>query len=188
MVQTDRNINIDWKPFSLALKNDVLNNPKSTNEHAETYRMSHRILRVILRASKDHNVSLIDLYTAFGIRYHISGKEYDDEAIKKVLEQFSLPISLLEFADDKTIDSELCEFIDQAVNVVGEDIGVPTIIFNKDGHKLGYFGPVLQELPDKEEAVKLWDGLVSLASTNSFYELKRKRPSGKPDVFSTAKC
>ena len=65
---------------------------------------------------------------------------------------------------------------------------MPTIIFNNNGKKQGYFGPVLQELPNKEEALKLWDGLAVLASSETFYELKRSRPSGDPNVFSTAKC
>ena len=54
--------------------------------------------------------------------------------------------------------------------------------------RLGYFGPVLNELPETlEESLDIWDGLEKLARTSSFYELKRSR-SGGPDVFSTAKC
>lgn len=188
MVQPERGFRVEWKPFSLALKNGVLNNSKSTNKYAKSYRASHRILRIIIKASMESDVSLIDLYTAFGVRYHISNQEFNDELIKKVLGQFSLSNSLLKFADDKTIDNELNKFVDQAVEVVGEDIGVPTIVFNKGGNKSGYFGPVLQELPSKDEALKLWDGLVNLISVSSFYELKRSRPSDPPDVFSTAKC
>ena len=77
----------------------------------------------------------------------------------------------------------------EAISVAGEDIGVPTIVFElEDGTKTGYFGPVLQDLPDKEESLRLWDSLSVLATDKSFYELKRSRPAGVPDVYSTAKC
>lgn len=188
MVQPQRGIDIEWKPFSLALKNKELKDLNKNDKNAVEHRSSHRVLRVIQRATLQHGASLIDLYTAFGIGFHISGKPYDNKMIESVLKQKDLPLSLLEYADDEKIDDSLENIIKEATEVVGNDIGVPTIIYNKKGAKTGFFGPVLQELPDKDEALKLWDSLLVLTSTNSFYELKRNRPSDSPDVFSTAKC
>lgn len=188
MVQPQRDIDIEWKPFSLAIKNKELKDLNKNNKYAVEHRSSHRVLRVMLAINRLEGISLIDLYTAFGINFHISGKKFDNNMIAKVLKQFELPSTLLERADDSSLDQNLSQFIKEATEVVGNDIGVPTIVYNKSGTKTGFFGPVLQELPDKEEALRLWDSLLALASTNSFYELKRKRPSDSPDVFSTAKC
>ena len=109
--------------------------------------------------------------------------------IREVLTTLELPAELLAAADDTSLDEMLQAELDTAIAVAGVDIGVPTIVFSdKAGDRLGYFGPVLNELPETlEESLDIWDGLEKLARTSSFYELKRSR-SGGPDVFSTAKC
>ncbi|HEY5268418.1 MAG TPA: DsbA family protein [Candidatus Saccharimonadales bacterium] len=182
-----RDINITWKPFSLAIKNKQLNG-KDKSKYSEIARSSHRVLRVML-AAQDEGASLIDLYTDFGIKHHVAGDEFDDKLITKVLAKHKLPVNLLKCANDTNYDKRLRASIKNATDVCGKDIGVPTIIFIlEDGSKNGYFGPVLQDLPELEESLKLWDGLSLLATNKSFYELKRSRPSGGPDVFSTARC
>lgn len=188
MVQPERNIEVLWKPFSLAIKNEELNNSQKNSKFANEHKDSHRIIRMILALNHHANISVIDAYTLFGINYHIVGKKYGNKLIESVLAQKKLPATLISYADDESLDKELTNNINEAIAIVGEDIGVPTIIFNNNGKKQGYFGPVLQELPNKEEALKLWDGLAVLASSETFYELKRSRPSGDPNVFSTAKC
>ncbi len=187
MVSNDRDINITWKPFSLAIKNDTLHN-NSDSKYAASSRSAHRVLRVMLAAEKE-KASLLNLYTEFGIQHFVVGLDYDDAMIKKILDRKKLPADLLKFADDQKLDKKLEASMNEAISVAGKDIGVPTIVFElKDGSKAGYFGPVLQDLPDKEESLRLWDGLSMLATDKSFYELKRSRPAGGPDVYSTAKC
>jgi hypothetical protein len=187
MVSSSRDIDIEWKQFSLALKNGSLEG-KDKTEGAEAHASAHKIHRVILAAGKQ-GASTIDLYTTFGIAYHLGGEDFNEDLIKDVLVQKNLPAELAKAANDESLDKELQSFIDEATAVAGQDIGTPTIIFIlKDGSKNGFFGPVLQELPDMEEALRLWDGLSMLATDKNFYELKRTRPSGGPDVYSTAKC
>lgn len=191
MVSSHRNITIEWKPFSLALKNDELaaNTDIAAKPHAKVHRDAHRVLRVMLAAQQQAGTPLIDLYTACGIQHHVAGFELDNELISNVLKEKNLPDSLLQYADDASLDSQLQSYIDQATQVAGQDIGVPTIVFTAtDGTQQGFFGPVLQTLPELDEALDLWDGLSKLATNTSFYELKRSRPDGGPDVASTAKC
>lgn len=180
MTSNKREIDIEWKLFSLAYKNGELEDPK--NNHMP----SHRVERVML-AAIEKGASMIDLYTNFGIQHFLTGNEYNDKVISSVLDQLKLDKELIKFADNKSLDKELIKSSEQALKDVGQDIGVPTIVFHFDDKKTGFFGPVLKELPDQDQSVKLWDSIVELAKYDKFYELKRGRQGG-PDVYSTAKC
>lgn len=188
-VQAERDIDISWRQFSLALKNNELEAREGETARAEAHRGSHRVQRVLYRATREHDAAAIDLYSEFGIRFHIMEKPFDDDMIREVLAAKNLPLDLLAAADDASIDDSLQQEIDSAIEAAGADIGVPTIVFvGKDGKRTGYFGPVLNELPaNPEESLAIWDGLEKLATTSSFYELKRSRP-GDPNVFSAARC
>jgi hypothetical protein len=188
VVAEHRDIDVTWRQFSLALKNGEVAEEKGESSYAAMHREAHRIQRVLRAASMQHGASLVELYSEFGMHFHIGGRKFDDELIKGVLATKKLPAELLRAADDVSLDRDLVEEIRSATDVAGEDIGVPTIIFTKkDGARVGYFGPVLNELPDVEESLAIWDGLEKIATTNSFYELKRAR-DGAPDVFSAARC
>lgn len=180
---------VTWRQFSLALKNGSLIKSGNESSHAKAARQSHRVHRVIRKASQEENASVIELYSEFGIRRHIMEKSFDDQLISEVLAEKGLPGELAKSADDDSLDAGLQAEIDSAIEAAGEDIGVPTIVFtDKNGKRLGYFGPVLNELPsDLEESLAIWDGLEKLATVSSFYEIKRARPGG-PNVFSAARC
>ena len=185
-VEQERDIKITWLPFSLAIKNNELEDKDSSSNYAMTHRAAHRVHRVIEAIVKDGASNRGELYTAFGTSHFIEKNQYDDATIKNVLEGLNINASdLLKAADDESIDEVLQEHLDNAIDVVGEDVGVPLIIFvNEDEQRTGYFGPVITELPAREEALDLWDGLQKLASNKSFYELKRSRNVG-PNVDST---
>lgn len=183
MASNKRDIDIDWRLFSLAYKNGELEGKKSHANHMP----AHRVERVMLAAAKK-GASLIELYTNFGIKHFLSGEEYNDELIASVLDQLKLKKDLIKAADNQSLDKELVTSSDSALKIVGQEIGVPTIVFiYEDTKQTGFFGPVLKELPDQDESVKLWDSLVEIAKHDGFYELKRGR-DGSPDVYSTAKC
>ena len=56
---------------------------------------------------------------------------------------------------------------------VGMDVGTPVIHVGKTA----FFGPVVSPIPRGEAAGKLWDGVVLVAGTEGFFELKRTRTS-----------
>lgn len=188
MVADERDIEIVWKPFCLAIKNQSDSGELDTSPHASTHREAHRVLRVMLAALLvDPNLQLIDLYSSFGAEFHVRGQAYDDTLITKQLDKFNLPAEIIKSADNDKFDEKLRQSITDATSIVGQDTGVPTIIFvNSEGVKTGFFGPVLQRLPEKQAGLKLWDSLLGLAVSQDFYELKRTRPSGMPDTASTA--
>lgn len=186
-VSAERDVDVTWRPFSLAMKNNELaGDDDAVNEHGEMHRSSHRVLRVITKAAEQHGASVIDLYSAFGRRFHLDHEKYDDAMIADVLAAAGLPAELAKAADDTSLDEGLQASIDSAVEAVGDDTGAPTIVFvSDDGQRRGFYGPVLQELPNKDDALRLWDSLVGLVSVSAFYELKRTRPEGMPDTAST---
>ena len=186
-VSVQRDVDVTWRPFSLAMKNNELaGDDDAVNEHGEMHRSSHRVLRVITKAAEQHGASVIDLYSAFGRRFHLDHEKYDDAMIADVLAAAGLPAELAKAADDTSLDEGLQASIDSALEAVGDDTGVPTIVFvSDDGQRRGFYGPVLQELPSKDDALRLWDSLVGLVSVSAFYELKRTRPEGMPDTAST---
>lgn len=191
-VSNDRDINVTWRQFSLAIKNDELsskNDKNSSSKMASSHSQGHKVQRVIAAAHQQHNANIIDLYTAFGLQIHVLGTEITPDVTKSVLQEQNLPVSLAESAEDNKLDAFLGSELKSATDVTGQDVGVPIIVFkNSDGSKQGYFGPVLQTLPPKQESLDLWDGLVKLATNSSFYELKRTRPEGGPNTASTTIC
>lgn len=190
-VSAQRDINITWKPFCLAIKNNELEVEPSEGKNAQAHRDALRALRVLMAAHQQHGTTLIDGYTAAGMVRHILGEALDDQGIESMLrDQLQLPVELASHADDTTYDDQFQANIDEAVAVAGKNIGVPTIVYElADGTKQGYFGPVLSELPALDQSLDIWDGLAKLATVSSFYELKRDRSgSGGPDVASTARC
>ena len=183
-VSEERAVDITWRPFSLAEKNDELAGGSDASALADMHREAHRVHRVIGAAVKE-GASTIELYSAFGRPFHLEQRSYDDALIAEVLQQQGLSADLAKAADDASWDSHLATETQSAVDAVGEDTGVPTIVFETDGEKKGYYGPVLNAMPSKEEGLAIWDGLTTLAPVTAFYELKRTRPEGMPDTSGT---
>ena len=182
LTSNKRDLEINWKLFSLAWKNGELEKNSKNNWHQS----SHRVERVMHAANKK-GADMLSMYTTFGIRHFLSGDDYSDELIKEVLDQPKLDPKLLTYADNESIDKELIKSSKEALSAIGEDIGVPTIVIHDGKNSRGFFGPVLSELPTQEEAVKIWDSIVELSKIKYFSELKKGR-NGGPDVYSTAKC
>ncbi len=59
---------------------------------------------------------------------------------------------------------------------VGTDVGTPVIHApGPDGRQVAFFGPVITPAPRGEAAGRLWDGVLLVAGTPGFFELKRSR-------------
>ena len=71
-------------------------------------------------------------------------------------------------------DEALRSSVAHALELVGDEVGVPIIAF--DG--VAFFGPVISPAPHGQAALDLWDGCVALARTPGFFELKRTRTTG----------
>lgn len=175
-VQTERDLEIEWLPFSLAIKNDELGGDDVTG-HLDTHSIAHRVLRVIEAIHAKEGIDRGVLFTEFGKSYFIDPDLGDEDFFQAVLERMDLSLDYLAELDNTDHDAALAQHIENAVEIAGNDVGVPLIIFNTtDGERVGYFGPVMRRLPEPERGLEIWDSLLTLAAGPDFYELKRKRP------------
>jgi protein-disulfide isomerase-like protein with CxxC motif len=114
---------------------------------------------------------LLPLYTALGNRIHLQQRTADRTLVAEALEEVGLPLDLLRAMDSDEYDEALQRSHHAGMDQVGMDVGTPTI--SVDG--VAFFGPVVSPAPRGEAAGRLWDGVLLVASTDGFFELKRSR-------------
>jgi 2-hydroxychromene-2-carboxylate isomerase len=133
-------------------------------------------VRICIAAENAHgNEVLLPLYTAMGNRIHPGGGDFNDRSlIEAALAEAGLPTALADAADSTEFDERLVESHHDGMDRVGMDVGTPVISIGG----VSFFGPVVTPAPKGEVAGKLWDGVVLVAATPGFYELKRTRTEG----------
>jgi hypothetical protein len=116
-----------------------------------------------------------------GTRIHNQGEGPEKETVAAALKDVGLPDSLMDHWDATPYETELRASHKEGIDKVGQDVGTPVIaVPGADGEQIAFFGPVVTPAPKGEEAAKLWDGTLLVASVPGFYELKRTRTAG-PD-------
>lgn len=176
--QTD--YSVDWRFISLRLIND---HRDYATEFPPGYEASHtaglRILRVAAATRETVGRDAVgDLYTAAG-RTIFERAPVDDRSwlgtpthIDQILALAGLPAELAAAADDPGHDAVIAEESDAALERTGRDVGTPIIVFHPpDGP--AFFGPVISRVPSGDEAVRLWNAVIDLATFPGFAELKR---------------
>jgi protein-disulfide isomerase-like protein with CxxC motif len=183
-VEKVRDIEIRWHIMSLGVLNEnrLDELPEEYRELLET--KAWKPIRVVTAAWQKHGDDVLGpLYTALGTRFHNQGEGPTREAIAAALEEVGLPADLIDYADqeDFEFDAELRASHKEGIEKVGQDVGTPVIaVPGADGEQIAFFGPVVTPAPKGEEAARLWDGTLAVASVPGFYEIKRTRTKG-PD-------
>ncbi|CAN5891045.1 DsbA family protein [soil metagenome] len=151
----------------------VLNEGRELSErYTELMARAWGPVRVCIAAEADHGPDVLGpLYTALGTRVHPEGRELDRTVIGESLSEVGLPAGLADAADSDEWDDRLRASHAEGMDRVGLDVGSPVI--SVDG--VSFFGPVVTPAPKGETAGKLWDGVLLVASTPGFYEVKRSR-------------
>lgn len=134
-------------------------------------------VRVVAAAEQRYgNGVLRDLYTALGVRIHERRQALGRELYASALAEAGLQIELAEAAETDAHDAFLRASHENGVRLVGQDLGTPAIQVHHAGSgPVAFFGPVVTPIPRGEAAGRLWDGVVLVARTDGFFELKRRR-------------
>lgn len=175
-VEKVRPVTVRWHVMSLAVLNeDKLD--ELPEEYRELLRTGWGPVRVAIAAQEKHGSEVLGaLYTALGTRFHNQGLPQERATIVAALEEAGLPAELADYADSDVYDKQLRASHKEGIDKVGQDVGTPVIaVPGSDGEQIAFFGPVVTPAPKGEEAAKLWDGTLLVASIPGFYEIKRTR-------------
>ncbi|MGW4370320.1 mycothiol-dependent nitroreductase Rv2466c family protein [Nocardia takedensis] len=184
-VEQVRPVRADWRLMSLHYLNlEQRHGQRLSDEYRALMDKAQATVRVCAAAAAHAGESVFGpLYTALGARLHDHRRRDDPTVITEALHEVGLPASLADAATTSEFDQRITTSHHEAFDDVGLDVGTP--ILRIRGTAL--FGPVITPVPRGEAAGRLWDGLVLIAGTEGFYELKRSRASRmRPTVGATA--
>ncbi|MET8572279.1 disulfide bond formation protein DsbA [Streptomyces sp. NPDC004783] len=116
------------------------------------------------------------LYSAMGTRIHLEQAGLGRDMMLAALADADLPAHLIEAADTTDYDEALRVSHHAGMDPVGSEVGTPVIhVPGPDGAPVAFFGPVISPTPRGEAAGRLWDGVLAVAGTDGFFEIKRTR-------------
>ena len=174
VVAKQRPVSVAWKLFSLAVVNH------GNDYNAEAHNKGFRLERAMIAARRaGGNEAVEKLYMAFGDAQHGRREDLSDPAvIRGCLEEAGLPEDLYDKAQaDPTTEADLLAEHEKAVNDMAA-FGVPTI--RQEGNaEVGWFGPIIDSVPEGPEAVKLFDYLMQSYEFPYMFEMKRTRRGGR---------
>ncbi|MDO3703154.1 disulfide bond formation protein DsbA [Micromonospora sp. C28SCA-DRY-2] len=134
-------------------------------------------VRVCVAAEQRHGPdALRALYVAMATRIHHHRAGLGRDMILAALADAGLPADLADAADTTAHDEALLTSHHAGMDPVGSEVGTPVIhLAGPAGERVAFFGPVMSPAPRGEAAGRLWDGILALAGTDGFFELKRTR-------------
>jgi 2-hydroxychromene-2-carboxylate isomerase len=168
-VEKVRPVRTRWNVMSLS----YLNQDRDLSEdYRDLLDVAWGPVRVCIAAAQQHGDEVLGpLYTALGTRFHHEGRAKDRATVEEALAEAGLPATLADAMESTEYDDLLRKSHHAGMDQVGMDVGTPVI--SVEG--VAFFGPVVTPPPKGEAAGRLWDGVVLVAGTDGFYELKRTR-------------
>jgi 2-hydroxychromene-2-carboxylate isomerase len=164
-----RDLEPRWHVMSLAVLNEGRELPES---YRQAMAEAWGPVRVCIAAAQRHGDDvLLPLYTALGTRFHLEKQPRDRATVEAALAEVGLSADLADAMTSTAYDDALRASHQDGMDRVGMDVGTPVI--SVDG--VSFFGPVVTPAPEGEAAGRLWDGVLLVAGTDGFFELKRTR-------------
>jgi predicted DsbA family dithiol-disulfide isomerase len=171
-VAKKRPVEVAWKLFSLA---EINKGHEQDEAHTIAHAKGRRMERLLLAARRHGGGQALErLYMAMGEAHHGRREDLNDEkVVAACLKEADLPESLYKDAlADPSTEADLLTEHERSVQELGA-FGVPTLAL--DGSKVAVYGPVVEPIPDGDEALALWDHTLWALRSPYLYELKRER-------------
>ncbi|MBV9280591.1 MAG: DsbA family protein [Chloroflexi bacterium] len=172
-----REVDVDWRTLSLAELNGGVD--RMPAQFQEAGRFSMRALRMIeaMRATGASG-RVGAFYTELGMRLHVDGEPAVTDLLRRAADVAGVG-GYTGAADDPSWDAAVAGSTAIAMRLAGPDVGSP--VLQLDGRTWGLHGPIVSPAPGGEDALRLWDALLTLVHVPGFYELKRGR-TGAPQI------
>jgi|SRR5215469_13968623 len=168
-VEEVRPVTTRWHVMSLSVLNEGRDMPE---RYQELMRTGWGPVRVCIAAEKHGGPEVLGpLYTALGARFHHEKAPRERATYEAALADAGLPTDLADAAESTEYDDAVRASHAEGIERVGYDVGTPVISVNG----ASVFGPVVSPIPRGEAAGRLWDGVLLIAGTDGFFELKRSR-------------
>jgi 2-hydroxychromene-2-carboxylate isomerase len=170
-VAPERNVTLRWRPFSLTILSGGDIPEKSRAKRAA----ASRALRLVEALRADHrDADIAAFYTEIGARTFEAGTDLSDDIAVASADAARITDAKA-IMDDESWDDAVRESHETALASAGPDIGSPVLWI--ESTRRAVHGPVLalDRRPARDEALAIWDAVVSLARSDSFWELKRGR-------------
>lgn len=165
-----RPIDVTWRFFSL----EVVNRKEGVTPDygRDGSWVAQRTLALVRH--KYGNEAVERLYLALGNARHGHGEDIRSaDGVRAAVKRADLDPALVDeaLADETMIDDVLRDH-QEAVRRY-RAFGVPTIAI--DGSDVGFYGPIIQDVPSGEEAGEMWDYTAWALRQPNLFELKRDR-------------
>ncbi|MGW4497776.1 mycothiol-dependent nitroreductase Rv2466c family protein [Micromonospora sp. NPDC004336] len=173
-VERVRELDVRFHVMSLSVLNEGRELPE---QYQELMRTGWGPVRVCVAVEQRYGRDAVrKLYTALGTRIHLGQEKLSRELFAAALTDAGLDPALADAAESTDHDEALRASHEAGMRPVGTDVGTPVIHApGPDGGTVAFFGPVVTPAPKGEAAGRLWDGVLLVAGTPGFYELKRSR-------------
>ncbi|MFF0566460.1 DsbA family protein [Streptomyces sp. NPDC004041] len=169
-VAARRPLDVRWHVMSLTVLNEGRTGLDERWHRDLALRMEP--VRICAAAEERYGSGVLGrLYTELGIRFHLDKAPRERATYAAALAAAGLDPGLAEAAGSEAFDGAVRASHAEAIGRVGADVGTPVLAVGD----VAFFGPVVTPTPRGEDAVRLWDGVLAVAGTDGFFELKRTR-------------
>jgi len=174
-VEQVRDVSVRFNVMSLSVLNEGREN--LPERYREAMARNWGPVRVLVAAAQSQGPDVVrSLYSAMGTRIHPGKEGTGPDMIAGALADLGLDAGLAGAADSTEYDEALRASHEAGMQPVGNDVGTPVLHIPLPGREpIAFFGPVVTPIPRGDAAGRLWDGVLAVAGTDGFFELKRTR-------------